>query len=75
LQYRKWSLSYKRLFAKNNTNSYVVTPTGLTANGKELKISKGTGTSNLLLFERNSAKDYKDTAKISTVGNNYAIEI
>jgi len=27
-----------------------------------------------LLFERNWAKDYKDTAKIPTVGNNYAID-
>jgi len=31
--------------------------------------------SNLLLFERNWAKDHEDKAKNPTVGNNYAIEI
>ena len=32
-------------------------------------------TSNLLWFERNRAKNQEDTAKKSTVCNNYAIEI
>jgi len=37
-KFGKWSLSYKRLFAKNNTK-----PTAFTANGKKLKIGKETG--------------------------------
>jgi len=45
---------------------------------KSIKSARRQGnywTSNLLLFERNWAKDHKDTAKNVTVGNNYAMEI
>jgi len=64
-------------FSKKS-HQYVFMPTGLTANGKKLKLARRQGnywTSNLLLFERNWAKDHDDTAKNLTVGNNYAIEI
>jgi len=56
-------------------HKYAVMSTGLTTNGKELKIVKETGkVLNLKPFVI-WAKDYEDTEKIPTVGSNYAIEI
>jgi len=77
LQYHKRSQCYKQLFTKDNTNmlSSLQGKLLMARNWNSARRQGNYWTSNLLLFERNYAKDHEDIAKNPTVGNNYAIKI